>query len=131
MIVNTCHRCMMMKKVTGAAGEIFSYYLREAPGSSTYRILPPRASPAGNRFSGLILTVHESTLNLSHTTSASLRRKALQEKSLLGPRVRGTKFFTGKLKGKSHLFAMNKLAVMILFDQIYPSYQIGVRKPDT
>ena len=47
----------LKEKLKRAAGEHFSYYLREPPRSSTYRILPPRASRK---------------LNLSHTTSASL-----------------------------------------------------------
>ena len=56
-----------------AAGEEnLLYYLRGPRGSSTYHILPPRASPAGNRFSGIIHAVHESTsvlIGKNHSSS--------------------------------------------------------------
>ena len=57
----------MLKYNSKAHGaQLIAYYLRQPPGSSTYRILPPRTSPAGN-----------------HAQGKSLQR-------------RFTKFFTGK-----------------------------------
>ena len=72
-----------------------SYYLREPPGGSTYRILPPRASRK---------------LNLSHTTSASLPGRKSRSRQILAEAAheifhwKNWAFFATFL---SHVFLMN------------------------
>ena len=96
--------------------------------SSPYRILPPSASLAGNRFSGIILAVHESMLNLSHTTSASLPGTSLQEETMQGPRAGSTRLFTGKTQVKIALcFISFKYRFMIFAAQNRSAYRFGTR----